>query len=214
MVLLCSIFTSNNPARIPAGTVFVADTNNSLIRQYDPRTQRLATLALAGVPPPRRAPDGPPAGAAAAEPPPGAALVRAPGAVAAASGEVRLAVKLPQGYHLTPGANSRFEAAAIDAKGVQLAPAAGSLAESGGIATASVKFSRPAGGAGAGSSSGGLIRILARVYFCQLNSECLFQEVCFDVPLAAAAEAGAAPADVPLAFSLSASAPVVALPGL
>ena len=192
-----------------AGTILVADTNNSLIRQYDPRTQRLTTLALAGVPPPARSPNGPPAGgAAAAEPPPGAALVRAAAPVAAPAGEVRLSIRLPPGYHLTPGANSRFEAVGVDAPGLQLAPAAGALAEAGGAAGAAVRFSRPAGSAG-----GGLARVLAKVYFCQDGSECLFEEVCFDVALGAA-EAGAPPAQVALEYRLSASAPVVQLPGL
>ena len=53
----------------------------------------------------------------------------------------------------------------------------------------------------------------AQVYFCRTNDACLFQEVCFDVPLAAAA-AGAQRAEVPLSFALSAQAPVVQLPGL
>ena len=47
-----------------AGTVLIADTNNSLIRQFDPATSRLTTLALKGVPPPRVSPDS--AGAARA----------------------------------------------------------------------------------------------------------------------------------------------------
>ncbi|KAI7838239.1 hypothetical protein COHA_007984 [Chlorella ohadii] len=207
----------------PDGTVILADTNNGLIRQFDPRTQRITTLALAKVPPPRRSPDGPPAGAAAAaEPPPGAALVRAPEAVAAGSGELQLAIRLPKGYHLTPGANSRFEAALVGGSGgsgsVQLQPAAGNLAEdgSGTTATATVKFSRQ-GGSGTGGSTDGstaLIRVLAKVYFCQDRDVCLFQEICFDVPLAPAVQQGQPAAAVPLQFALSASAPVVQLPGL
>lgn len=204
LLTLCSALPRSH-----AGTIIIADTNNSLIRQYDPRTQRLTTLALTGVLPPRRSPDGPPAGgAAAAEPPPGAALVQAATPVVAAAGEVRLSIRLPPGYHLTPGANSRFEAVAIDAAGLQLTPAAGALSEAGGAAVAAVRFSRPAGSAG-----GGLARMLAKVYFCQDGSECLFQEVCFDVPLAAV-QAGAPGVQLLLEYRLSASAPVVALPGL
>jgi hypothetical protein len=198
-----------------AGTVIVADTNNSLIRLLDPRAQRLTTLALSSVPPPRRSPGGPPAGgtAAAAEPPPGAALVRSPGAVTVAVGKLQLSFQLPRGYHLTPGANSRFEAMVLggEAVGVQLQPTAGSLREdaSGSTATAALSFSRQLG-----SGCGGLIRVLCKVYFCQDNDVCLFQEVCFDVPLAEAAAGAAASADVLLSFSLSAQAPVVSLPGL
>ena len=148
--------------------MIVADTNNGLIRVFDPRTQRLSTLALSSVPPPRRSPDGPPAGgAAAAEPPPGAALVRAAGAVAASSGELQLSIRLPKGYHLTPGANSRFEATVVGGSSgsVQLQPAAGSLAEdgSGTTATAALKFTRAGGSSGSSGSEGGLIRVLAKV---------------------------------------------------
>ncbi|KAL4855636.1 Protein SUPPRESSOR OF QUENCHING 1 [Chlorella vulgaris] len=198
----------------PGGTIIVCDTNNSRIRVWDPATQRLSTLELQGVPPPRRSPDGPPAGAAGAavEPPPGAALVRASSDVAAASGELRLSIALPAGYHLTPGANSRFEAAVLGSTGgVQLQPGAGSLTEDsdGRAASAVVLFSRQAGS----SDGSGLLRVLCKLYFCQSGDVCLFQEVCFDVPLAAAAS-DAAPAVVPLSFALSARAPVVTLPGL
>lgn len=198
---------------ISAGTVIICDTNNSLIRTYDPRTQRLTTLALKGVPPPRRSPQGPPAGDASpsADPPPGAVLVQAPSAVTAASGEVRLSIRLPPGYHLTPGANSNFSAVVLGGGGgVQLRPPAGILTEdaSGSAAIAAIRFSRQAGSGG----SGLLLRIVAKLYFCQLGDVCLFQELCFDVPLADAS--GASPVDVPLSFALSAQAPVVALPGL
>lgn len=200
--------------------MIIADTNNSLIRSYDPRTQRLTTLALAGVPPPRRSPDGPPAGGAGGgslEPPLGAALVRAPGSVSDAAGEVRLTIRLPKGYHLTPGANSRFEATAPGAADVQLQPAAGSLAENaaGNAAIATVRFRRSPGSGGSG-----LVRVVAKVYFCPVAEKdgavCLFEEVCFDVPLGPAEDAfpGEAPAVVELGYSLSASAPVVSLPGL
>lgn len=197
--------------------MLIADTNNSLIRSYEPRTRKLSTLALSGVPPPRRSPNGPPVGAAGAalEPPPGAALVRSGGApVAAAAGEVRVTLTLPPGYHLTPGANSRFEASALGgaSAGTTLQPAAGSLSEAGGAATGVVAFSRAPG------SGAGLLRVLAKIYFCPevtvASSTCLFQEVAFDVQLAEAAAAPSPPASVPLAYSLSAAAPTVTLPGL
>lgn len=195
--------------------MLIADTNNSLIRRWDPRTQQLSTLQLSGVPPPRQSPSGPPAGAAgaAAEPPPGAALVMAPGPpLEAAAGELRLRIQLPASYHLTPGANSRYEASVLGggSSGVELAPLAGALEEAGGAATAALRFSRRADTA----QQAATLRVLAKVYFCQDGDVCLFEEVCFDVPLAPAPVAGAAPAALDLTYALSASAPVVNLPGL
>jgi hypothetical protein len=195
----------------PGGSILVADTNNSLLRKFDPSTQLLSTLALKDVPPPRRSPDGPPAGAsntAVVDPPPGAALVRAPGVVAAAKGELQLIIQLPEEYHLTPGANSRFEAAVLGGTGgVQLQPSAGLLAEDNtGTVTAAVRFIRTLG-------SNGLVRVLAKVFFCKDQSVCLFEEVCFDLQLT---EVGsdAAPVVVSLTHTLSAQAPVVTIPNL
>ena len=179
----------------------VADTNNSLLRLLSTKTGELSTLKLRGIPKPRRSPDGPAvasgAEGAAAEPPPGAVLVRAPASTSALTGDIVFSVTLPPGYHLTPGANSRFETSVLGGG-------------SGGPVGATVRFSRTGGSGGSA-----FIRILAKVFFCQDNSVCLFQEVCFDVPLAAAeaagGDAGAAPV-VRLSHTLSAQAPVVTLP--
>jgi hypothetical protein len=74
---------------------------------------------------------------------------------------------------------------------------------------ASVRYKRPAGGS---SGGGALLRVLAKVYFCQDGDVCLFEEVCFDAPLADVREGAAA--DVPLDHVLSAQAPVAQFPGL
>lgn len=61
-------------ARGPNGTVFVADTNNHLVRVLEPDQKRLQTLQLQGVPPPRKA-AGTPADSQTRSLPPGAVLV-------------------------------------------------------------------------------------------------------------------------------------------
>ena len=83
----------------------------------DVKTGTLRTLELSGVPPPRISPDAPvqalPSSAHEAPPvPAGATLVLSEAAITAPSSQLRLRVQLPPGYHLTQGANSRFEAAA------------------------------------------------------------------------------------------------------
>lgn len=196
----------------PGGSILVADTNNSIVRQYDPSTQQLSTLTLQNVPPPRRSPDGPRADAssgAMADPPQGAALVRAPAAVAANKGELQLIIELPAGYHLTPGANSRFEAAVLGGTGgVQLQPSSGSLTEdnSGTVVTAAVRFTRA-------PDTNGLVRVLTKVFFCKDQSVCLFEEVCFDLQLVMSGS-DAEPAIVSLTHALSAQAPVVSIPDI
>lgn len=88
-------------------------------RVFDPRGGTLRTLELRAVPQPRVSPD-----AAAAEAPStpseeapvprGATLVASETAIASSSpAAVRVQIRLPPGYHLTKGANSRFEASAL-----------------------------------------------------------------------------------------------------
>ena len=61
-------------ARGPNGTVFVADTNNHLVRVLEVDQRSLRTLQLQGVPPPRKA-GGVPADSQTKAVPPGAVLV-------------------------------------------------------------------------------------------------------------------------------------------
>lgn len=211
----------------PRGEVYVADTNNSAIRVFDPASQRLTTLALTGVPPPRVSPDAAAAAAAAAGEalPPGAALVRAQGAVsAAAGGEIRVTVRLPAGYHLTKGANSRFQASVVGAEGsgVEVLPPRGPLAEAGGGGGASsvVRFQQRGGQGGEGEGEGATVtvRVLCSVYYCEGRDVCLFEEVAFEVPVRTGGGGGdrdnAPAAAVELEYAVSRQAPVVVpLPG-
>ena len=82
---------------VAAGKLFVADTNNHLIRTIDLKTVQVRTLAIAGLKPPQ-----PPAAAAKR---PAGNIERLPAAVVRAEqGELRLRVELafPAGYEINP----------------------------------------------------------------------------------------------------------------
>ncbi|CAL5223491.1 g6016 [Coccomyxa viridis] len=168
----------------PAGTVLVADTNNSLIRKLDVQSGGVETLQLRDVPAPRRDPDAEPVEAARglgeeAPVPRGAKLIRSETSVASTSAQVQLELVLPPTYHLTKGANSSFQASVhgTDAAGVKLQPATGPLQESGSTLSASISAALPPGGH---ISS---LAIDCKIYFCQEESVCLFEEVLFRVPV-------------------------------
>lgn len=199
----------------PNNRVFIADTNNFLIRVYDPDTANLSTLQLRNVPKPQISPD-----KAAAwtggdidgdSLPPGATLVKAQEPIAMSSdGKLNVTIALPVGYHLTQGANSRFECSSVGGGGIKFTPVKGPLRESstsGGstAVTAQVQFD-------ASEAQACAVRVLCTVYFCQDKSVCLFKEVVFEVELAKRGVDAASFAD--LSFTLSAQSPQVNLPNL
>ncbi len=82
---------------VAAGRLFVADTNNHLIRTIDLKTLQVSTLEITGLKPPQ-----PPAAAAK---PPAAGVEKLPLAIIhAENGELRFRVELefPQGYKINP----------------------------------------------------------------------------------------------------------------
>ncbi len=97
----------------PDGVLIIADTNNNAIRLLDPKTKKVTTLGLSGVPEPRVDPlTAIAAGAVtAAAPPAGFQLVRAQQPlVVGGSGSptVTFTIALPANYHLTKGAGSSY----------------------------------------------------------------------------------------------------------
>ncbi|EFJ50214.1 hypothetical protein VOLCADRAFT_80356 [Volvox carteri f. nagariensis] len=199
--------------RGPNGTILIADTNNSAVRILDPKTQRVSTLGLTGVPDPRVDPL---AAIAAGATVPGLAvpagfqLVRTlqPLAVGPSGSSLTVTVGLPPGYHLTAGASSSYycqvlaAAPGADATATVVRPASGQLPDS--VAPSVTLSVSPAAAPRAQSPPGGydrlLLRVLAKVYYCQQNDVCLFEQICFEVPLEVAGTA--APAAGPTAVAL------------
>jgi len=91
----------------------------------------------------------------------------------ARNGELEVEISLPENYHLTKGANSRFEITTQQPSAIALEPSAGYFSESGGMAVARVQFRRSAGAG---------VHLSAKIYYCMDGDVCLFQEVVFDLP--------------------------------
>ncbi|KAG2443188.1 hypothetical protein HYH02_009265 [Chlamydomonas schloesseri] len=151
--------------------------------------------------------------AAPAAVPAGFQLVRAqqplavPLAAAAAAGStaggagagtpVTVTIGLPAGYHLTAGAGSNYYtqvlpgAPGADVTAVSVRPASGPLPDTS-APSVTLTVSASAAAAAAAAMSGApqqqqqklLLRVLAKVYYCQQNDVCLFEQICFEIPLA------------------------------
>jgi len=118
--------------------------------------------------------------------PQGAAVVVAEAPIQVESGEVILGIVLPTGYHFTKGANSRFEVLLEPADTpLRFEPVSGSLQE-GGKTAARIRFKRTGT-----ALPGSLIRVNCKIYYCQDEDVCLFQQVSFEVPLAPSSSKGA-----------------------
>ena len=113
------------------------------------------------------------------------AVVRAPPVAADAPAEILLTVALPPGYHLTKGANSRFEVDVDEDARVVVEPLAGKLAENADVKLTVRPAKGAANGAAAGSANAGEVRANCTVYFCRDDDICLLQRVRFEVPAAA-----------------------------
>lgn len=89
-----------------------------------------------------------------------------------------LRVALPPGYHLTRGANSRFEVVVAEGH-VQVSPSSGKL-EDGKDVVLRIEASKktPSDGAAPGE-----VLADATVYFCREDDVCLLQRARFEIPL-------------------------------
>ncbi|KAL2345612.1 hypothetical protein Fmac_006897 [Flemingia macrophylla] len=153
------------------GRLFIADTNNSLIRYLDLKSgeSELRTLELKGIQPPK------PKSRSFKR------LRRRPSADtmpitidAISSNEGNLAVKisLPNEYHFSKEARSRFSVDVEPEDAVNIDPLDGFLSPEG---SATLHFKRS-------FNSASMARIYCKVYYCKEDEVCLYQSLLFEVP--------------------------------
>ncbi|KAI3944972.1 hypothetical protein MKW92_051069 [Papaver armeniacum] len=153
------------------GRLLIADTNNSEIRYIDLNDQdpKLLTLELKGVQPPTKKPR---------------SLKRLRRRSSAdtksitvdggssAEGNLHLKLSVPEGYHFSKEARSKFTVELEPENSVVIEPLDGTLSPDG---SASLHFKRP-------STSPAVGRIYCKVYYCKEDEVCLYQSVAFEVP--------------------------------
>ncbi|XP_022865066.1 protein SUPPRESSOR OF QUENCHING 1, chloroplastic isoform X2 [Olea europaea var. sylvestris] len=153
------------------GRLFIADTNNSVIRYLDLRKEEpvLLTLELKGVQAPaskskslrrlrRRS-------TADTE------TVKVNG-VSSNEGKLCLKISVPEGYHFSKEARSKFSVEVEPENSAVLNPVDGNISTEG---SAVVQFKRS-------SPSSSMSRIYCKVYYCKEDEVCLYQSLTFEVP--------------------------------
>ena len=105
--------------------------------------------------------------------PPGVKLVQGP-VLTAMEGSLSTNIKLPAGYHYTAGANSRYNVMTVGGNKVSVSPQQGQLS-----CSTSSKISLHYKAAGDVAPNAAL-RFFAKIYFCQDESVCLFDDVCIE----------------------------------
>ncbi|KAI3918261.1 hypothetical protein MKX01_041581 [Papaver californicum] len=152
------------------GRLLIADTNNSEIRYIDLSEQdpKLLTLELKGVQPPTKKPR---------------SLKRLRRRSSAdtksitvdggssAEGNLYLKLSVPEGYHFSKEARSKFTVELEPENSMVFEPLDGTLSPDG---SASLHFKRP-------STSPAMGRIFCKVYYCKEDEVCLYQSVAFEV---------------------------------
>ncbi|XP_077218341.1 haloacid dehalogenase-like hydrolase family protein isoform X2 [Tasmannia lanceolata] len=153
------------------GRLFIADTNNSIIRCLDPNEKEAAlrTLELKGVRPP--SPKSRPLIRLRKRPSADTQIIRTDKS-SSIEGNLNLRISVPEGYHLSKEARSKFDVEIESANAVIIEPMDGTLGPEG---SASLRFRRS-------SSSPAMGRINCKVYYCKEDEVCLYQSVAFEVP--------------------------------
>ncbi|CAN4108921.1 unnamed protein product [Withania somnifera] len=152
------------------GRLYIADTNNSVIRYLDLNKSEaeVLTLELKGVKPPLRSRSL-------------KRLRRRSGADtqtvlvnggSSTEGTLNLRISVPEGYHFSKEAQSKFSIDFDPDNSAEVDPLEGNLSPEG---SAVVHFRRSS----ASSSTG---RVYCKVYYCKEDEVCLYQSLTFEVP--------------------------------
>lgn len=173
------------------GKLFVADTNNNVIRIIDLKAKEgpmVRTLELKGVQAP-----------AMAKTP--KRLRRRPSIDAqiigikptsATRGDLHLEISLPSEYHFTKEAPSKFEADVEPTDGVLVEPMDGTLNSEG---LALLHFTRSA-------QKSATVRVNCKVYYCKEDEVCLYQNLVFEVPLSPESPSPSTEDNISLSYTL------------
>ncbi|KAF9669845.1 hypothetical protein SADUNF_Sadunf13G0006800 [Salix dunnii] len=153
------------------GRLIIADTNNSVIRYLDLNKgeAELLTLELKGVQPPasksrslkrlrkRSSAD--------------TETIKVDGS-SSSEGNLRIKISVPEEYHFSKEARSKFSVETEPENAVLIDPSEGYLSSGG---TASIHFKRS-------NASPSMGRINCKVYYCKEDEVCLYQSLLFEVP--------------------------------
>ncbi|KAK7337681.1 hypothetical protein VNO77_18266 [Canavalia gladiata] len=169
------------------GRLFIADTNNSLIRYLDLNTDEieLRTLELKGIQPPK------PKSRSFKRLRRRSSVDTVPitvDPISSSEGNLSIKISLPNEYHFSKEARSRFSIDIEPEDAVHIDPLDGLLSPEG---SAILHFKRS-------STAASMGRINCKIYYCKEDEVCLYQSVLFEVPFREGAS-NSANADVTLA---------------
>uniref|UniRef100_A0A1D1YFL6 NHL repeat-containing protein 2 n=2 Tax=Anthurium amnicola TaxID=1678845 RepID=A0A1D1YFL6_9ARAE len=181
------------------GRLFIADTNNNAIRYLDLNKMDAAlhTLELKGVAPPSPRPKSLRRLRRRLSADTQIIMVDGGGST---EGNLSLRISVPERYHFSKEARSRFDVETEPGTGVVIEPADG-VFDSEGHASLHFKRSTPAPTMG---------RINCKVYYCKEDEVCLYESLAFDVSFQEAL-AKFQPADVTLSFIVKPRTPAATL---
>ncbi|KFK22541.1 hypothetical protein AALP_AAs68488U000300 [Arabis alpina] len=165
------------------GRLFVADTNNSLIRYIDlnkVEDAEILTLELKGVQPPM--PKTKSLKRLRKRPSADTKIVRVD-AITSREGDLSLKISLPDGYHFSNEARSKFVVDVEPENAITVEPMEGNLGPDG---STILRYRQSSTLASVG-------KISCKVYYCKEDEVCLYQSVQFEVPFKVESESSASP---------------------
>ncbi|XP_073030200.1 protein SUPPRESSOR OF QUENCHING 1, chloroplastic isoform X1 [Primulina eburnea] len=182
------------------GRLFIADTNNSEIRYMDLNEKEpvLLTLELKGVQPP--APKSKSLRRLRRRSEANTETVPIDGS-SATEGKLFLKIVVPEGYHLSKEAQSKFTVEAEPENAISVNPLDGNIDREG---FAIIQFKRS-------SPSPSKSKIYCKVYYCKEDEVCLYQPLMFEVSFQEALR-DATPANITLPYLVKPKSPTFDLP--